>query len=94
MHSCIFISIFLFGLRYLVAEEATHPTMSAEKLQSFRKTLESAKDKVKEILHGFDKRWKIKEFPNFHKSAAMTHTGWEVMKVCEYNLSHIHTNYT
>lgn len=55
--------------------------VSLEKLQTLRSTLESAKSKVKEVLDGFDKRWEIKNFPNFHRSVAMTHTGWEVLKV-------------
>jgi hypothetical protein len=41
----------------------------------------TAKAKVDEILEHIEKKWHVKEYPNFLKSVAMHHTGWEVLKV-------------
>ena len=69
------------GLRFVFANDKNTASVSREKLDTLRSTLVATKNKVKEILDGFDKRWEIKNYPNFHRSVAMTHTGWEVLKV-------------
>ena len=77
----LFILSLSCGLRSLFANDKNIAPISREKLDTLRSTLIATKSKVKEILEGFDKRWEINNYPNFHRSAAMTHTGWEVLKV-------------
>lgn len=55
--------------------------VSSSDINEFKTKLEAAKLKTEEIIHGIGEKWHIKEFPNFLKSVAMSHTGWEVLKV-------------
>ena len=52
-------------------------------LAAFKEKVKSAKAKTDEILAGIFTKWQVKEYPNFLNSGAMTHTAWEVLKVCD-----------
>lgn len=51
-------------------------------LAAFKEKVKSAKAKTDEILASIFTKWQVKEYPNFLNSGAMTHTAWEVLKVC------------
>ena len=52
----------------------------------FQAKLGSAKTKIDEALKKIHDRWDIEHFPNFLRSASMSHTSWEVLKVYSYLL--------
>lgn len=54
----------------------------AQSEPTFKEKVESAKTKTTAILKDLFDRWDIKNFPNFLRSVAMSHTSWEVLKVC------------
>ena len=60
---------------------ACHYTESSGNSSTFKETIEAAKSKTNEILKTLFDRWEIKDYPNFLRSVAMSHTSWEVLKV-------------
>lgn len=42
----------------------------------FKEQITIAKQKTDEILKSIHARWKVDQYPNFLKSAAMAHTRW------------------
>lgn len=70
-YSLIFLAVSLF---FIV-------TVNADTLDELKSKAATSKAKVDEILEHIEKKWHIKEYPNFLKSVAMHHTGWEVLKV-------------
>lgn len=55
--------------------------VKGDTLDELKSKSSTAKAKVDAILESIEKKWHVKEFPNFLKSVAMHHTGWEVLKV-------------
>lgn len=54
---------------------------SGADIKEFKSKLETALHKTEEIVASIAEKWRIKEYPNFLKSVAMSHTSWEVLKV-------------
>ena len=52
--------------------------------EAFLGKLNAAKTKIDEALKKIHDRWDIEHFPNFLRSASMSHTSWEVLKVCSF----------
>ena len=53
-------------------------------INDFRTKLQTANEKIDEILLTIENRWQLKMFPNFLKSAAMSTTSWDILKVLLY----------
>ena len=75
--SCLKYSVVLLAIGLLSC-------IKGDTLDELKSKSATAKAKVDEILEHIEKKWHVKEYPNFLKSVAMHHTGWEVLKVSFY----------
>lgn len=77
--------LFLLFHACVIAKQA----LSVE-IKDFQAKLIEAKLITDEIITKIGEKWRIKEYPNFLKSVAMSHTGWEVLKVSVINKPNIY----
>ena len=54
---------------------------TSQNMATFKEKIEGAKAKTEQTLKQLFQRWDVSTFPNFLRSATMSHTSWEVLKV-------------
>ena len=58
---------------------------ATEEINEFKKKIELSKKLTNEAIDIIMKRWDIANYPNFLRSAHMSHTAWEILKVNIFN---------
>ena len=56
----------------------------SSKQDDFQASLTAAKLKLNLIIDDMKSKWEMHRMPNFLRSAAMTHSSWEILKVSGY----------
>lgn len=63
---------------------------SGSKDDDFQVSLATAKLKLNSIIDDMKGKWEMHRMPNFLRSVAMTHSSWEILKVC-HSFPHLFT---